>query len=377
MRVVGFFVYCFASLLVPIGLGFGLMVLRAPPFRVVEQKAAIESGSFVSLEELFGETTVDRLGDLRAEHPSSLAAAGAVYRDSTLAVVIAYEDARLARGAASALVGRIPTSAQSSGPGGVRYTRSDTRARGLVRHLDKHVVWVQGPTRELVDSRYSALPGIERNPDTNFANVILDDNSGAFVGAVLLWVLLQVLIWPRYASSAATARASAERKRNPANTGELRTLLTAIGNPDSPIRTRQTEREDEILVEWRYDSGKWSSLMAAGRVRQLRRIRLRLDEKLYRVLARDEQSEVSWEVGAGGAASSAELKWKAMRGIAFAQYERTAQYGLILEDGLPRFGEHYSFEFNVKELRAPVIAITNDSGWDYRPVVAFNRLFGG
>jgi hypothetical protein len=109
----------------------------------------------------------------------------------------------------------------------------------------------------------------------------------------------------------------------------------------------------------------------------MHRIRLRIDEDHHRLLARDEQSAVAWEVGTDGTALATGFNWKALRGIVFVQRERAAQFGLKVEDGCLRFGEHYSFKFNVKELRAPILSVAQDSGWDFRPVLAFNRFFGG
>jgi hypothetical protein len=377
MRVVGFFIYCFAAMTVPIGIGFGLMALRGPTYRVVEKNAAIEAGSFVSPESLFGGSATDLLADLRDEHPSSQAAAGAAFEDSTVAFFWAYTDSRSARNAASSLIDRLPISSQTSGPGGVRYTRSDDSQRGLVRTVGRFIVWLQGPNRVLVDSRFSALPSVERNPDTNIANTLVDENLALFITVILVWIVLQVFIWPRYASWAGTARAPAEKRAAAVNGNELITKLSAIEKTDGPVRVDRRRGDDELLVEWRYESGTWVSLMAAGGVTLVRRIRLRVDEKRHRVLARDEQSAVSWEASGDGATVATNFSWKAIRGIVFIQYERAAQFGVVLENGMPKFGEHYSFKFDVRELRAPVIAVLNDAGWDYRPVIAFNRLFGG
>jgi hypothetical protein len=377
MRVVGFFLYCFAAMTVPIGIGFGLSVLRAPTYRIIEQNAAIEAGVFVSMENLLGETATASLADRSDVHPSSQGAAGAVFEDSTAAFFMAYGDNRSARNAAALLIDRLPISSQTSGPGGVRYTNSESGAKGLLRTIGRYIVWLQGPSHELVDSRFAALPSVERNPDTNFANAVLDENLGLLLAMMMLWVVLQVFIWPRYASWAGTARAPVEKRKTPVNGNELITRLSAIEETDGPVRVGRTHRDDELLVEWRYESGTWVSLMAAGGVTLVRRIRLRVDENRHRVLARDEQSTVSWEVGADGSAVAANFSWKAMRGIVFLQYERASQWGLMLDDGMPKFGEHYSFKFDVRELRAPVIAVLKDAGWDYRPALAFNRLFGG
>ena len=377
MRVIGFFLYCFAAMTVPIGIGLGLTVLRSPAYLIVERNAVFETGTFVSLGSLLGEPATASLADLRDEHPSSLAAAGAAFEDSTVAFIMAYSDNRSARNAAAALIDRIPITSQTSGPGGVRYSSAERGTKGLVRTIGRYAVWLQGPSRELVDSRFAALPSVERNPDTNFANAVIDENFGLFLAVMMLWVVLQVFIWPRYASWAGTARAPLEKRKAPVNGNELVTRLSAIEETDGPVRVDRTPRDDELLVEWRYESGPWVSLMAAGGVTLVRRIRLRVDERHYRVLARDEQSTVSWEVGGDGSAVATHFSWKAMRGIVFLQYERAAQFGLMLENGMPKFGEHYSFKFDVRELRAPVIAVLKDAGWDYRPVLAFNKLFGG
>lgn len=377
MRVVGFFLYCLAAMMAPIGIGFGLMALRAPMYRIVEQNAMIEAGVFVSLESLLGEPVTASLADLRDEHPSSRAAVGAAFEDSTMAFFMIYADNNSARKAAALLIDRLPISSQTSGPGGVRYTNSESGAKGLVRTIGRHNVWLQGPNRELVDSRFAALPGVELNPNTNYANAVIDEHFALFLTVMLLWTVLQVVIWPRYASWAGTARAPLEKRESPANGSELITRLSTIEEAGGPVRVARTHLDDELLVEWRYDSGTWVSLMAAGGVTLVRRIRLRVDEKRHRILARDEQSSVSWEVGADGSAVATNFSWKVIRGIVFLHYEGAAQFGLTLDSGMPRFGEHYSFKFDVRELRAPVISVANDAGWDYRPVLAFNRLFSG
>ena len=57
--------------------------------------------------------------------------------------------------------------------------------------------------------------------------------------------------------------------------------------------------------------------------------------------------------------------------------ESERAFGVMFVDGrlVPTLSHRYRFD--LRELKAPVIAAIANSGWAYRPVITFWRLLGG
>jgi hypothetical protein len=144
-----------------------------------------------------------------------------------------------------------------------------------------------------------------------------------------------------------------------------------------PFSVLPGKRDDELLVEWKYADAQWIGVMAAGGVKSMARIKLRLDPEANRVRAQDTLYSIKWQA-AGAAAPAARISASWFRGIVFHQYDAGFIGGLIIEeDGHPKLGAGYTWRFTLNEMKNPLIETIRASGWDWKPVVSFVRFING
>lgn len=151
----------------------------------------------------------------------------------------------------------------------------------------------------------------------------------------------------------------------PLRASELSARLEEFNRLDVPFRVERGRDEREWLVTWRYADGRWMDLARLRGVRRVFRIRLNLDEQRRVVRATDYVARSDWSVGRGGA----DFEWKSGLGIQFFQ----AEYGRVLgiqmdSQGRPTPELSYTYRFDLREMKGPVVAVVTAAGWDWRPV---------
>ena len=375
-RVVLLFAYCFGCIILPVAVILPLYFLTAAePYLVDEDAAAFQSGAFLEPSGLLGEEGRLLPQGQAIDVPGALAPLQAEFPDHTRVGLFRLPGPDEAGKAKSALLDQIPRNSTTYQPGQAGYTRSDGRGAGLVVAAGAFVIWVEGPDGDAVRARFGGLPFIRENPEKSLIGRVVLDHTGWFLAAILIYCLAQVFIWPRLASWA--AQASPRPGAAPASAHELKARLLSLGSPDAPFQVEEGRAPGEIIVTWKYVDAHWAGLMAAGGVRSLARIRLRLDEAARTARAQDSLAGVTWDAAGIGAGSGlkAEVSWRAFKGIIFAQYDRGLVHGLIIKDGRPTFDRAYNYTFSFGELKNPVIDLVREAGWTYRPVITFIRMF--
>lgn len=184
------------------------------------------------------------------------------------------------------------------------------------------------------------------------------------VGGVLLMVALYVVWFFKGAAWASSSQAVAGVPAVTAN--ELARQLEGINTLDVPFGVERGKRENEFFATWRYADAKWVDYARVHGMRRTFRIRLMLDESTHTVRITDYVANYDWSAGGDGA----RIAWQAALGIVFFQREQQRVYGLQL-DGAGRFTPvlSYSYQFNLDEMKAPLITAITAAGWKWRPTI--------
>ena len=253
------------------------------------------------------------------------------------------------------------------------YQRSDDQYQGVLFISGQWLIISEAQTK---DGRFEQLAGL---PGFVAQQMNAIDSGGAttfkMVFVVIgIYCLVLLFTWPRMASWAATV----EKKPgiSPVPADELYDRLLALNNEDIPYVIEKGKKAGELIATYKYADVKWFGAMHAAGLTSTMTIRMRLDKHGARVRAQDIKQELAWNVGAAGTLSAhAKISW--FRGIVFAQYDRGFVGGLVLQkDGKMTLDTAYSWKFSQQEMRNPLVELVTQSGWQWRPVVSFIRLFG-
>lgn len=187
---------------------------------------------------------------------------------------------------------------------------------------------------------------------------------------ILSWCLIQAPIFIRMASWASSVPAKTVAA---IPVSELKKRLLGLNSLNIPFVITEGKRPNEILIDWRYADAQWFALMSAGGMKRSYQMRMRLDEADHTARARDYESDMNW----AGGAKELNFNWKGSLGIIFFQYEKETVFGLQIKDGKITPNLSYSYTFDLRELKNPVIALITSAGWNFRPVMTFFRPLGG
>ena len=153
---------------------------------------------------------------------------------------------------------------------------------------------------------------------------------------------------------------------HPVARDELRRRLLSIEAVDVPFTVREESPGGRLIATWRFADAKWIDLARARGMRATHRIVLELDAATRSVRAQDQFSAVDWSAGADGGSG----EWGSGRGIIFFQVQHERVFGLQLdEQGRFRPELSHAWRFDLQEMKAPLIAATVRSGWEWRPVL--------
>jgi len=192
----------------------------------------------------------------------------------------------------------------------------------------------------------------------------LEKHWPGWLAGLVLYVLVIVLFFFRASSIATTYGPDANVAALP--TATLKAQLLALNRADLPIRVSATERPDEVLVDWRFDDATWLDLARVRHLNRAFRYRLRLDESDHTVRVLEYSASFDISAGWDGTAS---LNFQAQRGITFFERSSETVFGLQLgrKPGQPPL--HYTWKFDVDEMRIPVRETVTASGWTWKQVM--------
>jgi hypothetical protein len=371
-RVVFFFGFAFGSIIIPVVVALLIALLTIKPPFVIDPAPEISNGRMAALVEPGQGDVKEFIPDVVREYPGAQAAARILFNDNANVTLIKYESDGMAEDEYRHVANRIPRSGQTSTPGRIRYTRKDPEARGLVFATGAWVIAAEAANDDVIEEHLNSLPFLKPQ-EKSFMTALVEDHLAWLFVVIGIYIVILALAFPRMGSWA--ARTDAVPNVAPVGTDELKQRLMAINDMDQPVQVMEGKRPNELIVEWKYADEKWAGIMAAGRVKSLARIRLRLDPAQNRVRAQDAKSTVRWQSGAYGVMSAASVRWVGFKGISFYDYAKEQMSGLIFKDGRLTFDKAYEYRFHFGEMKRPIIETITGSGWDYVPVVTFLRIF--
>ena len=381
MRVFIFFAAFFAAIVVPQLAAHGLNYLYPPPPRLVENEEALRSlaSGFADPARVFGRTVRRELvQDARAVYPQVLQGAQVAQYGltGTGASVIAARfdnagDATQARYALFRMLGKVSTEEDDTGFFHFTWPQSQHAAiAGTVGRT--FMMWVApdraGAVKLRAESRAFLEPPLRTR--SGLAGWVDDVRSWplsrqlVYLGAYVLlvsWLFLRLVSW--------ATEVAPQRMAHPASAALLRERLLAVRFLESPITISPGRSHDQLHVDWKYADAKWMDHARAHGMRKTHRLVLQLDEARRTVRCREFHAEMAWDAGLDGTA----IRWKAAWEIVFYRYEHERVFGLqVGPDGKLTPSLSYAYTFDIREMKAPLIAAATAAGWRWRQVFFFS-----
>ncbi len=343
------------------------------PLRVRGELLTAQNGQFTQPSLVFGNGYhKDLISDLRERLPdvfrNAIAANMAIMSDGSSVVVATFANAVEAETATEQylqrMIGEVPTV-------GADGTRTVNRATDVVKVLvrDATMIAWSGANAERVEAAFVAAPLLER---TSVNERTADEGRDfwlyrPYVLASLLILLLIIAAMWFFRMSTWASESAAVANTTPVSLNELRNRLLSVNSLDVPFTVEPVPGSDSRLqVTWRYADAKWLDLARARGMRRTHRILLDFDTSNHMVRPLEQQAQIDWSAGVGGA----DLQWKMELGVVFFQRERSTVYGLQLDpSGRLTRNLSYTYTFDLQEMKQPLIQAVTHAGWSWRPTL--------
>ncbi len=376
-RVVLFFIVAFASVGVPVIVGALLVVGGGGPvFSVDETRLeSLRSGGTGHLVGPGGYPLAVRIDERTGNYPGARRADTFDFEDASVGL-LEFGDPDEARDSMDAFLEALDTRSTSRTPGRVSYTRADGSEDGRMLLAGRWALWGRASNHDTVDARLAALPFLEQADRSLLCTGALDGGGlWWLLWTIAAYVVLLVISWPRIATWA--ARVDAEPGADRVSSADLRERLLAVANEPGPVTVREGKRSGELIATWKYADNRWAGPLAAGGIKKLARLRMRIDERRGGVRVQDQLMSVRWDAGAaggpGGGMAVASVRIGGFRGIVFGASSAGRGAGLIFEDGRLVYDKTYRYQFTTEELKGPIIELIRRCGWHVLPVVSLGR----
>jgi len=376
-----FFVAFFGVIVVPQLVAHGLNYLYPPQPALVENEETLRATptGFADPAPVFG-TSVRRelLQDAKPVYPQVLQSAETAQYGltgsggSVLAARFANADAAMrARYALFTMLGKVQ--AEEDDKGFFHFTWPQSGQAAIAGNVGRTLMMWVAPDRDSVErlrseSRAFREPAsVARTGIGGFVDQVRSwapSRVFAIIGVYALlvsWLFLKLVTW--------ATQVPAQPVAQPASAALLKERLLAVRFLESPITIGPGRSEDQLVVDWKYADAKWVDHARAHGMRKSHRLILELDAAAHTVRCREFHTEHGWGAGMDGAA----IHWKAAWEIVFFHYEHQRVYGLqIGPDGKLTPALSYSYTFNLREMKNPVIAAVTAAGWQWRQVFFFS-----
>lgn len=261
---------------------------------------------------------------------------------------------------------------QVSGPRYHQYTYPKTGISGRIKWIDRVVLHVQGKEEGKMDYLFNASGILTPNPKANLLTEIFHGGRffNKYIWVILLGILIyagiQLPIWNGVTAWATTVKP--DPGVIPVEEAELRKRLLAINDQDVPFHLF-LRKNGQIEITWRLADAKWSGLMTANKVSEVRIIRLKLSDKDKVCRALDIVKSV--KATTDGLTLTFSFGTFFSRGAILWERSYEKHMGWIFKDGHFTFDIAYEYDFRYDELRTPIVHIVLQSGWRYQQVLFY------
>lgn len=142
--------------------------------------------------------------------------------------------------------------------------------------------------------------------------------------------------------------------------------LLALNDKSKPYHIIRGEDTD-LVAEWKIVDATWYGIFSKNRLTEAYRALLQLDEARHSVRCYEELGKVNWSAGTEGLKPSVHYERTFFGGRVLYRKEWGKGYG-IQQLNPPQAGKVYDYKFDVDEIRQPIMAVVQESGWEWVPV---------
>ncbi|OWT56191.1 hypothetical protein [Candidimonas nitroreducens] len=151
-------------------------------------------------------------------------------------------------------------------------------------------------------------------------------------------------------------------------------MLVMNSGAEFPFTVSPGKRADEVIVDWKYADAAWLDLMRIHKISSLSRITIRFDETDHTARVHEQEIQFNASGGLDGLNLSFNMKWGA---VTFYEHHKETVYGIQIEHGRPVAKLSYSYEFDIREMRDPLLKLTTENGWRFKCVPLFVKWLTG
>ena len=346
-------------------------------YRVNTAMLESSDGRFLDRVRVFGPLHDPSLvTDLRARLPDgpfaqATAAEMAIVPPTTSVTVATFDTPARAVSAAAAYLSQMAGGKPSPGADGA-YTIS--RAADVLKVVvaDRALIAWSGPDSAAVATALATSKLLQRAQAAS-SGARSVENTGEFwlyrpltLVAFVLGLVAIAVFW-FFRMSAWAGEVSPDGSVTPVDASALLQRLLDVNSLDVPITiTADAHDPTRLVATWRYADAKWIDFARAHGMTRTHRITLRLDDNASIVRYFDQSATMEWSAGF----DAASLRWSTERGIVFFQQDWQRVLGVQV-DKTGRLTKQlsYTWRFNLQEMKAPLVQVTTNVGWRWRPTL--------
>ena len=154
----------------------------------------------------------------------------------------------------------------------------------------------------------------------------------------------------------------------PVTKRELLDRLLALNAPSKPYQIFGSA-ESDLIAEWKIVDAEWYGIFNKNGLKQSYRAFLLADETRHAVRYYEELGTIAWTIGLEGLIPVVRYAKSFFHGRILYSKDYAKGYGMR-QLAPPEPGKVYDYEFDVNEIRGPIILTVEQSGWEWVPVTA-------
>ncbi|MEM2902490.1 MAG: hypothetical protein QXO32_07175 [Candidatus Bathyarchaeia archaeon] len=152
----------------------------------------------------------------------------------------------------------------------------------------------------------------------------------------------------------------------PVSKQELEDRLLSLNDPLKPYRIIKASDTD-LVAEWKIADSEWWGIFNKSGLKYAYRASLLLDERRRSVRCYEQLGYITWTAGLDGVTPHVTYQRSFFSGRILYKKEWAKGYGLK-QLKPPKGGKVYEYKFDINEIRGSIIALVEESGWEWVPV---------
>ncbi|MEM2842382.1 MAG: hypothetical protein QXZ53_00685 [Candidatus Bathyarchaeia archaeon] len=144
--------------------------------------------------------------------------------------------------------------------------------------------------------------------------------------------------------------------------------LLSLNDPLKPYRIMRGDDTD-LVAEWKIADSEWWGIFNKSGLKYAYKANLLLDKERHSVRCYEQLGYITWTAGLGGIRPHVNYQKSFFGGRILYKKEWAKGYG-IKQLKLQETGKVYDYKFDINEIRGPLIAVVEESGWEWVPVTA-------